>query len=503
VVPERSGEAPAAFDRAQSAALFVGVRYFDDRSVVPVRYAIDDAVDLAWVFALDPRIALVPPQRVVLALSGAPSKESSQRHLRELREAGAITTKAEQSNIVRLLRRQAALAGPNGLLVVSFATHGFSREGTPYVLASSSLLQRDDTALSTASILDIIGTSPARRSLVFLDACRERVTRGERSRWSRLLSVAPLLRAMARVEGQAVFYAAAAGKNSYDDPERRNGVFTAAVVDGLQCGAAKQRFVTAETLADFVEERVRLWIREHRDPNVRNATQVSFDGETAAMPLAYCPPPPPPAPPLPQGPTRLETHDGALTALDDKAALWHYMLDAPISRAELVDVDEDGRNEVIAIDGERLTLFSAAGLPLWSHSGVRTFVTANLQRKHTRQVVALTADGVAVFDANGKLLCTYRGELQQLLVGARTSRHVPRIIAAGVSGEVVVLEPRSARRVWSGALVPPQPIARIEVVDRGNGRRDIAITPRGGGKVYVDFDGRLVAFEGGVRFATH
>src|SRR5947209_14431412 len=72
----RAGEAPA-FQRAQSAALFVGVqRFTHDTSLTEVRYAVDDAVDLAFVLALDERVRLVDPGRVVLALSGEDRKST-------------------------------------------------------------------------------------------------------------------------------------------------------------------------------------------------------------------------------------------------------------------------------------------------------------------------------------------------------------------------------------------------------------------------------------------
>lgn len=46
----------ATFKPSQSAALFVGIRRFpDDTTIAEVHYAVDDAVDLATVFALDER----------------------------------------------------------------------------------------------------------------------------------------------------------------------------------------------------------------------------------------------------------------------------------------------------------------------------------------------------------------------------------------------------------------------------------------------------------------
>jgi hypothetical protein len=67
-------------------------------------------------------------------------------------------------------------------------------------------------------------------------------------------------------------------------------VFTAAVIDGLQCGAATDArgYVTVETLRAFVEERVLTWIRRNRDRDAKQATQLQSEGRSSAMPLSVC-----------------------------------------------------------------------------------------------------------------------------------------------------------------------------------------------------------------------
>jgi len=67
------------FSRQESTGLFVGVRDFPHDPMLTVPYAVDDAVDLAFLFALDQRVGLVPPRRVVLAISGQPQKDESDR----------------------------------------------------------------------------------------------------------------------------------------------------------------------------------------------------------------------------------------------------------------------------------------------------------------------------------------------------------------------------------------------------------------------------------------
>ena len=65
-----------------------------------------------------------------------------------------------------------------------------------------------------------------------------------------------------------VFSAAPAGGYAYDDDERRNGVFTATVIDGLRCGAARNApgFITVDTLHSHVSRSMLLtWLQEHKN----------------------------------------------------------------------------------------------------------------------------------------------------------------------------------------------------------------------------------------------
>lgn len=288
----RGGDAASVFDPAASAALFVGVREFTyDETLNEVRYAVDDAIDLAFVLAIDRKPRLVEPRRVILALSGEPQKPQSQRHLDTLVAAGAVIQPAGQSDVLRLLERQAQVVEPNGILIVAFATHGITIDGVQYLLTASSLLKHHrETTVSEMKVREIASRSDAGRSLILLDACRQRLTSGTRDGEPDPLSAAALLRAMAGISGQVVFSAAAADEYAYDDDVRRNGVFTAAFIDGLRCGAATdaEGFVTVDTLAAFVEERVLWWIRRNRNPNARRATQLHCEGRSKMMPLTSC-----------------------------------------------------------------------------------------------------------------------------------------------------------------------------------------------------------------------
>ena len=541
--------APVSFDRLQSAALFVGVRRFThDQTLTEVKYAVDDAIDLASVLALDRKVSLVTPRRVVLALSGTPQKPESQQRLDQLIAAGATVSAASQADILTLLARQAGLAGKEGLLILSFASHGFSRDGTPYVLAASSLFEHPETSISTAKLVDIAAGSDAARSLIFLDACRENVTTGTRAIDADAEGAAPLIEGMSHVDGQVVFYAAAAGKYAYDDDEKQNGVFTTAVIEGLRCKAAtdERGLITVETLAAYVETNVRAWIQKHKDPSVRKAIQVNMDGATKTMPLSVCARQPQAVDEKQQsaGPVTVTIADTSLSAMnEDGTFLWRREVKGPIAHTEVVDLDGDGANEVVAgvgrggEDSGKIIVFDAVGNPAWSADtnpdtkapstgdsvrlSVKTFTTGDLFRKGTRQIVALSVgeevsspSRLTVFAKDGKQLASYRhpGGLQDVVIATLTARTAPRIIATAVNttlnpilgddgpvATVFMLDPKTIRgdapQLWYGTVLPsPQTIDRLEIVDHDNdGRRDIAISTSTGHTFHLDFDGRIIA----------
>jgi hypothetical protein len=523
-------EVPAAFDRAQSAALFIGVRNFgNDRSLGEVRYAVDDAVDLAWVFAMDGRVALVEPKRVVLALEGAPQKKKSQERLTELIRAGALLRGAAKSEIEALLERQVASVGNGGIFIAGVATHGFSREGSSYILTSTSIYEQVDTSIATDRIRSIAARAP--RSLLFFDACRER----QGARGTPLPP--PFLEGLSEAAGQVVF--TIAGEFAWDNPAARNGAFTAAVVAGLQCKASADArgFVTVDTLADYVEKRLRTWLRKNRDRNTRSAIQLTTDGDSGAMPLARC------SMPLRQyqGPARVQLEPQAIAAFDKSGEfLWRKPTGGAIADAVVADLDNDGANEIVAnVDG-KLAVFDAKGDPRWNadtnapgnYDGggtlrVAKFVVGDLFRRDKLQVVTLSVDEsrkpssrVAVFDVDGKLLGAYfhPGRLQYLAIASPTSHHAPKIVVAGSNERlqetvtecspcksVFLLDPKEVSgeappylgklgfgtQVWYG-YVQAASIDGMEIIDCDrDGKRDIFLAVPNG-RLSVDFNGHII-----------
>jgi hypothetical protein len=264
--------AEAQFERGESAGLFVGVRTFLEPDGSPsatlseVPYSVDDAIDLAYLFSAELR--LVPPTKLVLALGGEPQKPESNERLQALIAAGARPpTPATYVNLRNKIREVSAAAGARGLLVMSFATHGLrSSKGDDCLLAQDSLrLDLDDTTLSLRSLTEIASQSTAPRRILLFDTCRERVTPSRSIGDAAALSET-FTRAIAETQGTFWLCAAPIGGYSYDDPQKKNGVFTAAVLAGLHGSAAadKRGFITLDAMASYVEKEVKGWVQKNR-----------------------------------------------------------------------------------------------------------------------------------------------------------------------------------------------------------------------------------------------
>jgi hypothetical protein len=275
------------FDAGTSTALFVGVRTFEDPALTSVPFAVDDAVDLAHLFAFE--LVLVTPGRVVLALSGDPEKDSSKGKLAALKQAGARIVPARKSKILQHLWQQSKAAGTDGLFLVGLATHGFTKAGEDYLFARDTLrAYPKETGIRVGLLFEALAEASTPRRFALLDACKEQLGAARGTSQAPPMSQA-FHDAIAAAQGQVVLAATTTRGYAYDDTERQNGVFTAAILDGLR-GAALDSgaaFVTAGTLADYVNARVVEWVNQHRpsDHQTLGITR-NIEGAGAALPLA-------------------------------------------------------------------------------------------------------------------------------------------------------------------------------------------------------------------------
>lgn|GEM_PF-457214 len=266
----------------------MGISSFEDERIPSVPFAADDAIDLAHLFALE--LELILPERTVLLLAGEPRKPESAERLKLLLERGARRHGARQRDVYHYLGELARGTEARGIAVFTVATHGVSDQGGDFLVATDSLKERTlRTGVAVAELFDEIARASAARRLVLLDACRERLSQGMRGDDESAMAQS-FADAIARTIGMVVLSGATLGGFAYDDLERQNGVFTAAVLDGLrgEAPAGPEGFITVRTLADFVQNRVSVWVRHNRPDHVLKSLGIArrIEATAEALPLA-------------------------------------------------------------------------------------------------------------------------------------------------------------------------------------------------------------------------
>jgi hypothetical protein len=260
-----------------------------------------------------------------------------------------------------------------------------------------------------------------------------------------------------------------------------------------------------------VELRVRGWIARNRDSRIAKATQVTMDALTKDIPLANCFRPPSPA--------KVKISGSTISAFaKDGAALWTYTASDSITAHEIADLDDDRVDEVVIATHDNLAAIDAHGATLWSvqTKGLQSFaVERAFSEKRKKQVIAISAgerdSAISLIDHDGEALAhyAYDGKVQDAIIDRITARHERKLIVAGSGGKVFLVDldwqagaPLPFRatlgkgaEVWWGSVGSPV-LTKLTVIDHDNdGRRDIALrTPSG--RVYVNFEGKILARQG-------
>jgi hypothetical protein len=199
----------------------------------------------------------------------------------------------QNARCIPLSRRDDASAEEGGLFVLTVATHGVSDQGGDFLVATDSLKERTlRTGIAVAELFDEVSRAGAERRLVLLDACRERLSQGTRGEAETAMAKS-FADAIARAQGSVVLSASTLGGFAYDDQERKNGVFTAAVLDGLrgEAKATMDGWITVRTLADFVQQRVAGWVRRNRPDHAAKSLGIARRVEATAEGLPLAPHP--------------------------------------------------------------------------------------------------------------------------------------------------------------------------------------------------------------------
>ena len=141
-----------------------------------------------------------------------------------------------------------------GTLIFYFAGHGGQTGGTQYLATYETAVETfSEASLSLEKVRATLASAPAPRRIMLIDACRNDPTlnptrgRDEVERFSLLT----------RSTGVRILNSAAPGHTSFEDPDRKHGVFTFALIEGLKGEAAgADGLITFADLANYVWTRV-------------------------------------------------------------------------------------------------------------------------------------------------------------------------------------------------------------------------------------------------------
>lgn len=267
-----------------SAGLFVGVGKFDATSGLgDLRFTPDDAVALAHVFVVE--LELLPAKNTRVAIGGEPRSQRGRELAKILVSKGVRMVGAERTQLLDAIAEVSDLGtAENGLVVMSFSSHGFEEKGKIYVMPSDGRRRFvESTGVSLQAVKDTLRDAKANKKLLFLDACRETIgseTRGaERMRgtFQEALSVA---------EGFGVIASCSVGQLSWESPELEQGVFTHFLLEGIRGGAlspVNDGFIRLGTVSSYAAKATRDWVAK----NKKEVQEPWFEGELArAIPLA-------------------------------------------------------------------------------------------------------------------------------------------------------------------------------------------------------------------------
>ncbi len=277
------------YEKQKSAGLFLGVNEFavegeTSSELAPLDYAVDDAIDMAHLFICE--FPLLLPEKVVVAVSGDPNKAESIKNKQELISKGVRFKSTRYPDVLKHIERAQKDSGKNGYLIYSFSSHGFINGGRNYIVCENTVLKRLESALPVDQV-----TAEAKKSLdavkiIFVDACRAQRDRNK--------SVAGAGEGVDRFDANGIevisgcfgLYSAVDGGYSYENPTRKNGVFTSSLLDGLRGRAeAFDGFITPQTLSDYVNQAVKQWFRIERDETIQSAVTMKIDGGMNQQPI--------------------------------------------------------------------------------------------------------------------------------------------------------------------------------------------------------------------------
>lgn len=229
-------------------ALIIGVEAYDDASsITSIRGPNNDAIEISRALK---SYAGFPEGNVTVLASN-------------LGEAMQPTA----TNIYTKLAELVSYVPKEGLLVIAFSGHGIEVDGHTFLLPKDARLRGGNKALLEATSIDIprikriMGEGSIKQILILLDSCREDPSAskglGDNNLTSTTVESFDFDSVNRDVEAFAVIFATGIGKRSYIIPEKLQGYFSSALVEGLTGKARNENnVVTLSSLIKYLQTTV-------------------------------------------------------------------------------------------------------------------------------------------------------------------------------------------------------------------------------------------------------
>lgn len=225
---------PQEFRAEPKVAILVGISQYNESitGVRPLRYAVNDMKELSK--------TLKAQNYTVLPIYNASASKSVILH--KIRQARELIRPGE------------------GTLLFAFSGHGFSTDNreTNLVTHDTIISSLRETGLSIPEIIREIKSVNPKKAVLFLDACRNAPTPGEKSMTrAGFVNLNP-------GQGIQLLYSTKQAERSFEEPSFKQGIFSYFLNKGLKGEAVVNGAITFSSLAAYVEREVSDWTYQNK-----------------------------------------------------------------------------------------------------------------------------------------------------------------------------------------------------------------------------------------------
>ena len=259
-----STTAPSRAD-GKKWALLVGVEQYDSPDINRLDFAVKDVSAVANVMAqrLGYKVRVMTSDR---------------------KDAGDVD-RPTNINVFKTLDRLSEDIGPDDTFVFYFSGHGFSKDGQNFLGTVNADPASVETLELSAIPLTILQKKvqklKARQIVFIMDACRNDPEKGKGDGDNRLTNsfskslIVAAKSSSAPNASSAILFACSEGERAFEDPQHKQSAFTYYLLEALSGKAVKSGAITMNDVADYVQQQVTDWARDH---NKKQTPELKSEG---------------------------------------------------------------------------------------------------------------------------------------------------------------------------------------------------------------------------------